>query len=144
MCTKEGKLFVGGLNFNTDEQVLEDHFSSFGPASDVVIVKETQRSRGFGFITITNPEHASDAMRAMNRESLDGHQIRADHAGKGGAFGAHGRGRSYSRGGGNQDYGSGRYDRYRYGYGQSRDYNVRSQSGYDCYSEGNYRGNYDN
>uniref|UniRef100_A0A9L0TE13 RNA-binding protein 3 n=1 Tax=Equus caballus TaxID=9796 RepID=A0A9L0TE13_HORSE len=106
MSSEEGKLFVGGLNFNTDEQALEDHFSSFGPISEVVVVKdrETQRSRGFGFITFTNPEHASDAMRAMNGESLDGRQIRVDHAGKsargtrGGAFGAHGRGRGYSRG----------------------------------------------
>ncbi|KAF3812797.1 hypothetical protein GH733_019160, partial [Mirounga leonina] len=134
MSSEEGKLFVGGLNFNTDEQALEDHFSSFGPISEVVVVKdrETQRSRGFGFITFTNPEHASDAMRAMNGESLDGRQIRVDHAGKsargtrGGAFGAHGRGRSYSRGGGDQGYGSGRYDSrpggYGYGYGRSRDY----------------------
>uniref|UniRef100_A0A8C4LLF6 RNA-binding protein 3 n=1 Tax=Equus asinus TaxID=9793 RepID=A0A8C4LLF6_EQUAS len=117
MSSEEGKLFVGGLNFNTDEQALEDHFSSFGPISEVVVVKdrETQRSRGFGFITFTNPEHASDAMRAMNGESLDGRQIRVDHAGKsargtrGGAFGAHGRGRGYSRGGGDQGYGSGRW-----------------------------------
>uniref|UniRef100_A0A8C8UQG9 RRM domain-containing protein n=1 Tax=Peromyscus maniculatus bairdii TaxID=230844 RepID=A0A8C8UQG9_PERMB len=79
MSSEEGKLFVGGLNFNTDEQALEDHFSSFGPISEVVVVKdrETQRSRGFGFITFTNPEHASDAMRAMNGESLDGRQIRS-------------------------------------------------------------------
>lgn len=135
MSSEEGKLFVGGLNFNTDEQALEDHFSSFGPISEVVVVKdrETQRSRGFGFITFTNPEHASDAMRAMNGESLDGRQIRVDHAGKsargsrGGAFG--GRGRSYSRGGGDQGYGSGRYDSrpggYGYGYGRSRDYSGR-------------------
>ncbi|VCX19841.1 unnamed protein product [Gulo gulo] len=137
MSSEEGKLFVGGLNFNTDEQALEDHFSSFGPISEVVVVKdrETQRSRGFGFITFTNPEHASDAMRAMNGESLDGRQIRVDHAGKsargtrGGAFGAHGRGRSYSRGGGDQGYGSGRYDSrpggYGYGYGRTRDYGGR-------------------
>uniref|UniRef100_A0A9L0SCE5 RNA-binding protein 3 n=1 Tax=Equus caballus TaxID=9796 RepID=A0A9L0SCE5_HORSE len=137
MSSEEGKLFVGGLNFNTDEQALEDHFSSFGPISEVVVVKdrETQRSRGFGFITFTNPEHASDAMRAMNGESLDGRQIRVDHAGKsargtrGGAFGAHGRGRGYSRGGGDQGYGSGRYDSrpggYGYGYGRSRDYGGR-------------------
>ncbi|VTJ65169.1 Hypothetical predicted protein [Marmota monax] len=69
--------------------------------------------------------------------SLDGRQIRVDHAGKsargtrGGAFGAHGRGRSYSRGGGDQGYGSGRYDSrpggYGYGYGRSRDYSGRSQ-----------------
>ncbi|XP_023413659.1 RNA-binding protein 3 isoform X2 [Loxodonta africana] len=135
MSSEEGKLFVGGLNFNTDEQALEDHFSSFGPISEVVVVKdrETQRSRGFGFITFTNPEHASDAMRAMNGESLDGRQIRVDHAGKsargtrGGAFGAHGRGRSYSRGGGDQGYGSSRYDSRPggYGYGRSRDYSGR-------------------
>lgn len=74
MSSEEGKLFIGGLNFNTDEQALEDHFSSFGPISEVVVVKdrETQRSRGFGFITFTNPEHASDAMRAMNGEGVEG------------------------------------------------------------------------
>lgn len=100
MSSEEGKLFVGGLNFDTDEQGLEQHFSSFGPISEgknvssgrvenflhlqeelnncscfllcilVVVIKdkETQRSRGFGFITFANPEHASDAMRAMNGE----------------------------------------------------------------------------
>uniref|UniRef100_A0A667GKI5 RRM domain-containing protein n=1 Tax=Lynx canadensis TaxID=61383 RepID=A0A667GKI5_LYNCA len=70
MSSEEGKLFMEGLSFNTDEQALEDHFSSFGPISEVVVVKdrETQGSRGFGFINFTNPEHASDAMRAMNGE----------------------------------------------------------------------------
>uniref|UniRef100_A0A8C0TZH4 RRM domain-containing protein n=1 Tax=Cyanistes caeruleus TaxID=156563 RepID=A0A8C0TZH4_CYACU len=70
MAAEEGKLFVGGLNYDTDEQGLEQHFSSFGPISEVVVVKdrETQRSRGFGFVTFTNPEHASDAMQAMNGE----------------------------------------------------------------------------
>ncbi|KAF5917495.1 hypothetical protein HPG69_017387 [Diceros bicornis minor] len=103
---------MGGLNFNTDEQALEDLFSSSGPISDMVIVKdrETQQSWSFGFIT-NNAERASDAMRAMNRESLDGHQIQVDHAGRlapetrGGAFGAHRCGHSYSRGGGDRTMG---------------------------------------
>uniref|UniRef100_A0A8D2D9F6 RRM domain-containing protein n=1 Tax=Sciurus vulgaris TaxID=55149 RepID=A0A8D2D9F6_SCIVU len=84
MPSEEGKLLVGGLNFNTDEQTLEDQFSSFGPISEVFFVKgrETQQSRGFGYITFTNREHASDAMKAMKRESLDGRQIHEDHAGK--------------------------------------------------------------
>ncbi|XP_030921555.1 RNA-binding protein 3-like [Geospiza fortis] len=100
MAAEEGKLFVGGLNYDTDEQGLEQHFSSFGPISEVVVVKdrETQRSRGFGFVTFSNPEHASDAMQAMNGECLDGRQIRVDHAGKSprgsrGGFGG-GRGRA--------------------------------------------------
>uniref|UniRef100_A0A452DYP6 RNA-binding protein 3 n=1 Tax=Capra hircus TaxID=9925 RepID=A0A452DYP6_CAPHI len=141
MSSEEGKLFVGGLNFNTDERALEDHFSSFGPISEVVVVKdrETQRSRGFGFITFTNPEHASNAMRAMNGESLDGRQIRVDHAGKsargsrGGAFGSYERGRGYPRGKllGKFDHGVRRRVAY-------------YQGGYDRYSGGNYRDNYDN
>nr|XP_048689031.1 RNA-binding protein 3-like isoform X1 [Caretta caretta] len=133
MSSEEGKLFVGGLNFETDEQGLEQHFGSFGPISEVVVIKDkdTQRSRGFGFITFANPEHASDAMRAMNGESVDGRQIRVDHAGKssrgsrGGSFGGRGRGRGYSRGGGDRSYGGGRYDNRSGGYGGSRDYGGR-------------------
>ncbi|KAI5933907.1 RNA-binding protein 3 [Manis javanica] len=68
------------LNFQDTNSLpcpLKKGNSFFGPISEVVVVKdrETQRSRGFGFITFTNPEHASDAMRAMNGESLDGRQI---------------------------------------------------------------------
>ncbi|XP_042307397.1 RNA-binding protein 3-like isoform X1 [Sceloporus undulatus] len=153
MSSEEGKLFVGGLNFDTDEQGLEQHFSSFGHISEVVVIKdkETQRSRGFGFVTFSNPDHASDAMRAMNGESVDGRQIRVDHAGKssrgsrgGGYFGGRGRGRGYSRGGGDRSYG-GRYENRSGGYSGSRDYG-RSQGGYnDRYSSGgSYRDNYDN
>ena len=66
--------------------------------------QEIQQSQSFGFITFTNSEHASYAMRAMNGESLGGHQICVNHAGKsvhgtrGGAFGAYGHGHRYSRG----------------------------------------------
>uniref|UniRef100_A0A8I5MW79 RRM domain-containing protein n=1 Tax=Papio anubis TaxID=9555 RepID=A0A8I5MW79_PAPAN len=121
MSSEEGKLFVGGLNFNTDEQALEDHFSSFGPISEV-------------------PGWSSDPCGSC-RQVCSGNQRRC--------FGAHGRGRSYSRGGGDQGYGSGRYydsrpGGYGYGYGRSRDYNGRNQGGYDRYSGGNYRDNYDN
>ncbi|XP_067171229.1 RNA-binding protein 3-like [Apteryx mantelli] len=152
MSSEEGKLFVGGLNFDTDEQGLEQHFSSFGPISEVVVVKdrETQRSRGFGFITFANPEHASDAMRAMNGESVDGRQIRVDHAGKstrgsrGGFLGGRGRGRGYARGGGDRGYG-GRYEGRSGGYGGSRDYGGRNQGGYgERFQSGSYRDNYDN
>ncbi|XP_066551368.1 cold-inducible RNA-binding protein B isoform X1 [Amia ocellicauda] len=80
----EGKLFVGGLNFDTDEQSLESIFAKYGAISEVVVIKdrETQRSRGFGFVTFENPEDAKDAMMAMNGKSIDGRNIRVDEAGK--------------------------------------------------------------
>lgn len=62
---------MGGRGFSTDGQALDDRFSSFGPISEVVVLKdqETQQSWGFGFITFTHPQRASDATRALNGES---------------------------------------------------------------------------
>ncbi|XP_038603878.1 cold-inducible RNA-binding protein-like isoform X1 [Tachyglossus aculeatus] len=150
----EGKLFIGGLSFDTNEQSLEQLFAPYGEISEVVVVKdrETQRSRGFGFITYRRPEDAKDAMRAMNGESVDGRQIRVDQAGKSsrGSSVGRGRGRGFTRGGGDRSYGGGggggRYDDRSGGYGSSRNYyGGRSQGGYgDRYSGGSYRDNYDN
>lgn len=104
---------------------------------------ETQQSWGFSFITFTKPECVSDAKRAINGESLDGHQIHTDHSGKsargtgGGAFGAPGQGCSHSRGGGDQGFGGGRYE-------DPEDMDMGGQSVYDRYTGGSDRGNYDN
>ncbi|KAE8631749.1 hypothetical protein XENTR_v10001291 [Xenopus tropicalis] len=82
MSCDEGKLFVGGLNFETTEESLEQVFSKYGQVAEVVVVKdrESKRSRGFGFVTFENPEDAKDAMMAMNGKSVDGRQIRVDQA----------------------------------------------------------------
>ncbi|XP_074207433.1 cold-inducible RNA-binding protein isoform X1 [Camelus bactrianus] len=161
----EGKLFIGGLSFDTNEQSLEQVFSKYGQISEVVVVKdrETQRSRGFGFVTFENIDDAKDAMMAMNGKSVDGRQIRVDQAGKssdsrsrgyrGGSAGARGffrgsrgRGRGFSRGGGDRGYGGGRFEARSGGYGGSRDYySSRSQGGGygDRSAGGSYRDSYD-
>ncbi|XP_060640794.1 cold-inducible RNA-binding protein isoform X2 [Anolis sagrei] len=169
MASDEGKLFVGGLSFDTNEQSLEQVFSKYGQISEVVVVKdrETQRSRGFGFVTFENIDDAKDAMMAMNGKSVDGRQIRVDQAGKssdnrsrgyrGGSAGGRGffrggrsRGRGFSRGGGGGDrgYGGGgssRFESRSGGYSGSRDYyGSRSQGSYnDRPSGGSYRDSYD-
>ncbi|XP_030073857.1 cold-inducible RNA-binding protein B isoform X2 [Microcaecilia unicolor] len=157
MSSDEGKLFVGGLSFTTDEGSLEQVFCKYGQISEVVVVKdrETQRSRGFGFVTYENPEDAKDAMMAMNGKTVDGRQIRVDQAGKssdnrnrgyrGGSSGGRGffRG-SRGRGGGDRGYGSSRFDSRSGGYGGgSREYYGRSQGGYSDRSGGSYRDSYD-
>ncbi|KTF86969.1 hypothetical protein cypCar_00033915 [Cyprinus carpio] len=82
----EGKLFIGGLSYDTTEQSLEEAFSKYGSIAkvDVIRDRETDRSRGFGFVTFENPEDAKDAMAAMNGKSVDGRMIRVDEAGKSG------------------------------------------------------------
>ncbi|XP_056373227.1 cold-inducible RNA-binding protein B-like [Hyla sarda] len=154
----EGKLFVGGLSFDTEEQNLEQVFGKYGQISEVVVVKdrETKKSRGFGFVTFENPEDAKDAMDAMNGKSVDGRQIRVDQAGKssgdrrGGYRGGSSGGRGFyrgGRGGGDRGYGGGRFESRSGGYGGSggsRDYygSGRSQGGYGDRSSGSYRDNY--
>ncbi|XP_072356370.1 RNA-binding protein 3-like [Scyliorhinus torazame] len=114
--TEEAKLFVGGLNFDTDEQALEDVFSKYGQIAEVRVIKDkdTMTSRGFGFITFENPDDANDAMEAMNGKSLDGRQIRVDHAekksGGGGGYGGSRGGGGYGRGRGSGGYGSRQYE----------------------------------
>ncbi|XP_066460830.1 cold-inducible RNA-binding protein B-like isoform X8 [Eleutherodactylus coqui] len=146
MCS-DGKLFVGGLSFDTTEEQLDEQFSKYGPVCEVVVVKdrETRRSRGFGFITFENADDAKDAMQAMNGKSVDGRQIRVDQAGKssgerrggyrGGSSGGRGfyRGGRGGRGGGDRGYGSSRFDNRSGG----------SQGGYGDRSGGSYRDSYD-
>uniref|UniRef100_A0A668RCU6 RRM domain-containing protein n=1 Tax=Oreochromis aureus TaxID=47969 RepID=A0A668RCU6_OREAU len=82
----EGKLFIGGLSFETNEDSLAAAFGKYGTIEkvDVIRDKETGRSRGFGFVKYDNAEDAKDALDAMNGKTLDGRAIRVDEAGKGG------------------------------------------------------------
>ncbi|CAK8689466.1 uncharacterized protein LOC143460271 [Clavelina lepadiformis] len=52
-----GKLFVGGLHRQTTEETLRSYFESFGEVKDCVLMKdkETGFSRGFGFVTYSDP-----------------------------------------------------------------------------------------
>ena len=54
------KLFLGGLNYDTDEEGLKGFFGQFGQLVDVVVMRfpDTKRSRGFGFITFSTAAEA--------------------------------------------------------------------------------------
>ncbi|XP_029905144.1 cold-inducible RNA-binding protein B-like isoform X2 [Myripristis murdjan] len=106
----EGKLFIGGLSFDTNEESLEHAFSKYGNITkvDVVRDRETKRSRGFGFVTFENPQDAKDALLGMNGKTVDGRAIRVDDAGKPGGRSGGYRGGSGGRGGGGFSRGRGR------------------------------------
>uniref|UniRef100_A0A9J8CSQ1 Cold inducible RNA binding protein n=2 Tax=Cyprinus carpio TaxID=7962 RepID=A0A9J8CSQ1_CYPCA len=138
----EGKLFVGGLSFDTTEQSLEDAFSKYGVITNVHVARnrETNRSRGFGFVTFENPDDAKDAMEGMNGKSVDGRTIRVDEAGKGGGGGGGGRsgGGSYRGGGGGRGGGFFRGGRGRGG-GGGYGGGDRGYGGDRSYSSGGYK-----
>uniref|UniRef100_A0A8C7US70 RRM domain-containing protein n=1 Tax=Oncorhynchus mykiss TaxID=8022 RepID=A0A8C7US70_ONCMY len=128
----EGKLFVGGLSFDTTEQSLAEAFSKYGNIAkcDVIMDRETGRPRGFGFVKYDNAEDAKDAMEGMNGQSLDGRTIRVNEAGQGGGRGGGGGGGGFrgSRGGGG--YGGGGGGGYGGGGGRSYGGEDRGYGGY--------------
>jgi len=81
---RPGKLFIGGLNTETTEKALEQYFSKYGRIMEVLLMKdrETNKSRGFAFVTYENPGDAKDAAREMNGKTLDGKSIKVEQATK--------------------------------------------------------------
>ncbi|PWA48216.1 glycine-rich RNA-binding protein RZ1A [Artemisia annua] len=78
----EYRCFIGGLSWSTDDRALKDAFSKFGRLLDakVVVDKESDRSRGFGFVTFEDKHAMEDAIEAMNGVDLDGRNITVDKA----------------------------------------------------------------
>jgi len=76
------KLFIGGLAWHTTDDTLYEGFQRFGNVEEAVVVKDrdTNRSRGFGFVRFATKEEADEALRQMNNTAFDGRPIRVDHA----------------------------------------------------------------
>ncbi|XP_016982156.1 poly(U)-binding-splicing factor PUF60 isoform X2 [Drosophila rhopaloa] len=76
-----GKLFVGGLSWQTSSDKLKEYFNMFGTVTDVLIMKDpvTQRSRGFGFITFQEPCTVEKVLK-VPIHTLDGKKIDPKHA----------------------------------------------------------------
>ena len=76
------KLFVGGLAWRTRDDALRSAFEAFGAVEEAIVVtdRETNRSRGFGFVTFENAEAADAAAESMNDSELDGRRLRVNRA----------------------------------------------------------------
>ncbi|XP_065155950.1 RNA-binding protein Musashi homolog Rbp6 isoform X3 [Atheta coriaria] len=71
-----GKMFIGGLSWQTSPESLREYFSKYGEISEVMVMKDpaTRRSRGFGFITFADPASV-DKVLAQGTHELDGKKI---------------------------------------------------------------------
>jgi cold-inducible RNA-binding protein len=76
------RLFVGNLNYNTDQETLRSAFSEFGEVRDVKIVtdRETGRARGFAFVEFSSEDDATRATAQLNGTELDGRRIIVNEA----------------------------------------------------------------
>lgn len=76
------KLFIGNLPYNgTTEAALREVFEQFGTVHEVKLIndRETQRFRGFGFITM-DAQAADDAKTALDDSTFGDRQMRVNEA----------------------------------------------------------------
>ena len=76
------RIYVGNLSFDTSEQSLSELFSEHGTVSSCSIVTDrmTGRSRGFGFVEMSDDEEARAAMDALNGRDLEGRSLKVSEA----------------------------------------------------------------
>lgn len=75
-------IFVGNLNFNTGEDELRQLFEQYGQVDRVSIMtdRDTGRSRGFGFVEMTNAEDGEKAIAALNGTQIGGRTLNVNEA----------------------------------------------------------------
>ena len=101
-------LYVGNLPHSTTETEVRDLFATHGAVEKITLVtdRDTGRSRGFGFVEMTNANEADKAIVALNGKDLGGRSLiineakpKPEHSRSGGRFDCGGgRGRDDYRG----------------------------------------------
>ena len=75
-------LYVGNLPYETTEDDLKELFSEYGAVSDVKVIvdRETNRSKGFGFVTMENESDNDSAIQNLDGRELSGRAIKVNPA----------------------------------------------------------------
>lgn len=104
------KLYVGNLSYGVTDSALEQMFAAHGAvkSAQVIMDRDTGRSKGFGFVEMSNDQEAQAAITAMNGQQVDGRSLTVNEArpreersggnrGGGGGYGGGGGGGGYGR-----------------------------------------------
>jgi len=96
------KLYVGNLSYSTTSQSLQNLFAPHGEVrtAEVVMDRETGRSKGFGFVEMASDQAANAAISALNGKDLEGRSLTVNEARPREARPRDGGGGGGSRGGG--------------------------------------------
>ncbi|KAK1381894.1 hypothetical protein POM88_019629 [Heracleum sosnowskyi] len=80
MEMEPGKLFIGGISWDTNEDRLKEYFQTFGEVVEAVIMKDrtTGRARGFGFVVFADPAVAERVVK--DKHMIDGRSVEAKKA----------------------------------------------------------------
>ena len=102
------KLYVGNLSYDVDSSALQSMFEPHGTvdSAEVIMDRDTGRSKGFGFVEMSSDTEAQAAITALNGQDNAGRALtvneakpKAERPRGGGGYGSYGSGRSGGGGG---------------------------------------------
>lgn len=75
-------IYVGNLNYQTTEEDLNELFSQYGEVESVKLImdRETNRPRGFGFVEMIEEDAATAAVSMLNDKDFNGRNLRVNEA----------------------------------------------------------------
>lgn len=78
----ESKLYVGNLSYTVTEEQLRTLFSQAGTIKEIALIldRDTQRPKGFGFVEMTSQVEAEKAIEMFNEHELDGRRLMVNMA----------------------------------------------------------------
>ncbi len=78
----QNKLFVGNLSWGVTDDMLKQAFEEAGEVVEAKVItdRETNRSRGFGFVTMKDEAGAQKAIEMFDGKELDGREIKVNIA----------------------------------------------------------------
>lgn len=75
-------IYVSNLSFNVQDEDLREYFGDYGEVSSakVIMDRDTNRSRGFGFVEMPDESAAQKAIKELDGAQIDGRPIRVNVA----------------------------------------------------------------
>jgi RNA recognition motif-containing protein len=76
------RLYVGNLPFSQNDQTIEELFAEFGTVefAKVITIRNSGRSKGFGFVEMSTEEEAQEAISQMNGKEIEGRNLIVNEA----------------------------------------------------------------
>jgi cold-inducible RNA-binding protein len=76
------KLYVGNLSYETTDGDLQNLFTPHGvvQSAQVIMDRDTGRSKGFGFVEMNNGDEALAAIKALNGQEKNGRALTVNEA----------------------------------------------------------------
>jgi RNA recognition motif-containing protein len=71
------KLYVGGLSYSTTSESLREYFAQCGTVESATVVTDrfSGQSRGFGFVEMSTPAEAQEAIAKLNDQMFEGRKL---------------------------------------------------------------------